>query len=382
MKETLKFLKLGLIGAVSVAAISTLTVSCSINKETINNNQDVQKPGTGSTDSSSGNNGSQNPDQGGETVKPEDPLLVEQQLQQAIEAFKVTKKEGVDFNNVLANKITEKNFLQHFDIKLGSGFEETKGFKYTLDTVKQNETDNTKLDVVYIISYKTATPKTKSFTFGGFKTPEKLLPNPGGSIEEQLTYAKENFSITAKEFDRSNFRANWITNENIEKYFSLDGKVEGLDYRLSRIETIGDEQIIIYFKIEVNGQSMESNQFIFSGFKGLNLIDYNPSIALDPSQLNKIAFGVQQYSEEDKNKYQQDGWTLNLNGTYEATNTNKYIMISGKKYYVWKLKFTTENPISTIKNGNLPFTPKGKKWHDDNGGFSMAFEEGTGPKQK
>lgn len=31
-------------------------------------------------------------------------------------------------------------------------------------------------------------------------------------------------------------------------------------------------------------------------------------------------------------------------------------MIGGKKYYVWKLKFTTEKPISTIKNGNLPFT--------------------------
>ena len=147
MKETLKFLKLGLIGAVSVAAISTLTVSCSINKETVNNNnQDVQKPGTGSTDSSNGNNGNQNPGQGQETVKPEDPLVVEQQLSKAVEAFNVTKKEGKDFNNVLTNKITKENFLQYFDIKLGSGFEETKGFKYTLDTVKQNEIDNTKLD--------------------------------------------------------------------------------------------------------------------------------------------------------------------------------------------------------------------------------------------
>lgn len=381
MKETLKFLKLGLIGAVSVAAISTLTVSCSINKETINNNQDVQKPGTGSTDSSSGNNGSQNPGQGGETVKPEDPL-VEQQLQQAVDGFNITKKEGKDFTNVLASSINKDNFLEYFVETIGTGFEKEKGFAYTLDTVKPKEGDATQLEVIYIISYKTATPKTKSFSFGGFKTPEKLLPNPGGSITEQLTYAKENFSITAKEFDRSKFKVNEITNENIEQYFSLDGKVEGLNYCLSRIETIGDEQIIIYFKIEANGQSVESNQFIFSGFKGLNLIDYNPSIALDPSQLNKIAFGVQQYSEEDKNKYQQDGWTLNLNGTYEATNTNKYIMIFGKKYYVWKLKFTTEKPIQTISNGELPFTQKGKKWHDDNGGFSMAFEEGTRPNQK
>ena len=127
---------------------------------------------------------------------------------------------------------------------------------------------------------------------------------------------------------------------------------------------------------------VESNQFIFSGFKGLNLIDYNPSIALDKKRIDTIAFDVQQYSEEDKNKYSQDGWALNLNGTYEATNTNKYIMIFGKKYYVWKLKFTTEKPIQTISNGDLSFTQKGKKWHDDNGGFSMAFEEGTDPNQK
>ena len=183
MKETLKFLKLGLIGAVSVAAISTLTVSCSINKETVNNNQDVQKPGTGSTDSSNGNNGNQNPGQGQETVKPEDPLVVEQQLSKAVEAFNVTKKEGKDFNNVLTNKITKENFLQYFDIKLGSGFEETKGFKYTLDTVKQNEIDNTKLDVVYEISYGGKTQQ-KPFTFDGFKKPEPLLPNPGGSTRE------------------------------------------------------------------------------------------------------------------------------------------------------------------------------------------------------
>ena len=44
----------------------------------------------------------------------------------------------------------------------------------------------------------------------------------------------------------------------------------------------------------------------FGGFKGLNLIDYNPSIALDKKRIDTIAFDVQQYSEEDKNKYIQD----------------------------------------------------------------------------
>lgn len=85
-----------------------------------------------------------------------------------------------------------------------------------------------------------------------------------------MTYAREKFSIDVKEgVDRSKVRVNEITNKNIEKYFSLDGKVEGLDYRLSRIETIGDEQIIIYYKIEASGENMETNPFLFGGFKGL-----------------------------------------------------------------------------------------------------------------
>ncbi|MBR3571057.1 MAG: hypothetical protein IKL15_00120, partial [Mycoplasmataceae bacterium] len=63
-------------------------------------------------------------------------------LAKAKDAFKVTKKDGVDFTSDLASKITKENFLQYFDIKPGSGFEEEKGFKYTLETVKQNETDN------------------------------------------------------------------------------------------------------------------------------------------------------------------------------------------------------------------------------------------------
>ena len=78
-------------------------------------------------------------------------------LTKAKDAFKVTKKDSVDFTSDLASKITKENFLQYFDIKPGPGFEEEKGFKYTLDTVEQNKNDNTKLDVVYEISYKGTT---------------------------------------------------------------------------------------------------------------------------------------------------------------------------------------------------------------------------------
>lgn len=93
-ERNFKILKLGLIGVVSVVAISALTVSCS-RKEIVNNNnnnQDVQKPGTGSGDNSGGNNGSQNPDQSGNNIKPED-LLVEQKLQQAFDGLILLKKK-------------------------------------------------------------------------------------------------------------------------------------------------------------------------------------------------------------------------------------------------------------------------------------------------
>ncbi|MBR3259501.1 MAG: hypothetical protein IKG09_01945, partial [Mycoplasmataceae bacterium] len=88
-------------------------------------------------------------------------------LTKAKDAFKVTKKDNVNLTNVLASEITKENFLQYFDIKPGSGFEETKGFKYTLETVKYNENDNAKLDVVYEISYKGTTIQW-SGTLGGF----------------------------------------------------------------------------------------------------------------------------------------------------------------------------------------------------------------------
>ena len=94
-------------------------------------------------------------------------------LEKAKDAFKVTKKDSVNLTNVLASEITKENFLQYFDIKPGSGFEETKGFKYTLDTVKYNETDNTKLDVVYKISYKETTIEWRE-TLGEFN-PKTVL---------------------------------------------------------------------------------------------------------------------------------------------------------------------------------------------------------------
>ena len=181
-----------------MASISVLTVSCS-KKETINNNnQDVQKPGTGSVDNSSGNNGSQNPDQGENNIKPED-LLVEQKLQQAFDGFNITKKEGINFTNVLAKLIDKESFAEYFNVTIGTGFEENKGFKYEFISATPKAKDATQLDVVYKISYGGKTQQ-KPFTFDGFETPKPLLPIQGVQLKNNWPIQEKSFQSMLRSF--------------------------------------------------------------------------------------------------------------------------------------------------------------------------------------
>ena len=206
-------------------------------------------------------------------------------------------------------------------------------------------------------------------------------------IEKQLLAAKEKFSITTKEgVGHSTVRANEITKENIEQYFTLSGKLTGFTYTLSKLETIGEHQLRITYKIELSGQSVVYTAE-FDGFKGLNLIDYDYNnaddffaIALNKEHLNTIAFATQQYNE-DAEIIIKPGWTLNFEKKeYELTKTDKYIMIKGKKFNVHKIKFVGENPVkSTLYESPVeaPFTSQGKEWHDKNGGFQIAIEDGV-----
>lgn len=268
MKETLKFLKFGLIGVASVTAISTLAISCNEKKnENANNNNSnsTQKPG--------------------DTTKPETPVDAE------------TKKK----------------------------------------------------------------------------------------LEE----AKNKFTVTLKEgSNHSTIRANEITKENFNNYFTLNGKLEGFTYTLTKLETNGEHGLTVYHSIELNGHKIESST-PFNGFKGLNLIDYDHtnqndffSIALDKQHLNTIAFAAQKYTAEHLVK---KGWTLKFENknNYELTNTGKYIFFNGKKMNVWKIKFVIEKPIrlSEFLGDTTPvdstFTDQGKKYHDENGGFQIAIEDGV-----
>ena len=224
-------------------------------------------------------------------------------------------------------------------------------------------------------------------------TPEIGKPEGGGSdsdqnkpsetpsnpdVAQQLLAAKEKFSIVAKQVDHSQVRANEITKENFDTYFTLNGKMDGFNYVLNKITPIGENQLEIYYKIELNGQSVDYS-VTFDGFKGLNQIDYDYTqekdffaIALNKEHLNTIAFLAQKYKWPDEIT-QLEGWTLNFNkDNYELTKTGQYIIFNGVKMNIHKIKFTAEKPISaTVLGGpyNSPFTQAGKEYHDTNDGF-------------
>ena len=232
-------------------------------------------------------------------------------------------------------------------------------------------------------------------------TPEIGKPEGGGSdsdqnkpsetpsnpdVEKQLLAAKEKFSIVAKQVDHSQVRANEITKENFDTYFTLNGKMDGFSYVLNKITPIGENQLEIYYKIELNGQSVDYST-TFNGFKGLNQIDYDYkkqedffAVALNKEHLNTIAFAAQRYTNADLTK---PGWTLDFNNkaNYELTKTNQYIILNnGVKMNIYKIKFIIEKPIFVpdVLGGphNAPFTPQGKEYHDTNGGFQIAIQDG------
>ena len=231
-------------------------------------------------------------------------------------------------------------------------------------------------------------------------TPEIGKPEGGGSdsdqnkpsetpsnpdVAQQLLAAKEKFSIDAKQVDHSQVRANEITKENFDTYFTLNGKMDGFSYVLNTIEPIGENQLKIHYKIELNGQSVDYSSITFDGFKGLNQIDYDRTkpedflaIALNKEHLNTIAFAAQRYTNADLTK---PGWTLNFNkANYELTKTSQYIIFNGVKMNIHKIKFTTQTPIfiPDVLGGeyNAPFTEAGKEYHDKNGGFQIAIQDG------
>ena len=162
--------------------------------------------------------------------------------------------------------------------------------------------------------------------------------------------------------------------------------MDGFSYVFNKIEPIGENQLKIYYKIELNGQSVDYST-TFDGFKGLNQIDYDYkekedffAVALNKEHLNTIAFAAQMYTNADLTK---PGWTLNFDNkaNYELTKTSQYIILNnGGKMNIYESKCTAEKPIFIPdvlgSQENAPVTKEGKEYHDKNGGFQIAIKDG------
>ena len=168
MKETLKFLKFGLIGVASVTAISTLAISCNEkkNENANNNNSDsTQKPG--------------------DTNNQEQ---IKQTLEAAINAFNLTPITEKPITNVQASTITTTNLKEYFTETPGANFGTNKGFTYTCKSV--NPKGETSLDVVYVVSYKdTKETKERTITLTGFRD------------INQIDYDKTKIALNKQELD-------------------------------------------------------------------------------------------------------------------------------------------------------------------------------------
>lgn len=84
-------------------------------------------------------------------------------LSEAVSSFAITLKSGQNVSGVLASSIqTEQQLLQYFE--LGG---KINGVTYTFKS-STPQTDSTKLDVIYTISYQSKSEE-KTITLDGFK---------------------------------------------------------------------------------------------------------------------------------------------------------------------------------------------------------------------
>ncbi|MBR3347984.1 MAG: hypothetical protein IKG36_01025 [Mycoplasmataceae bacterium] len=257
-------------------------------------------------------------------------------LTKAKDAFKVTKKDSVNLTNILASEITKETFLQYFDIKPGFGFEETKGFKYTLKTVKYNETDNTKLDVVYEISYKGTTIQW-SGTLGGFN-PKTILKASAIDLSNDSTYKDKfatidgNLGITKDQINtiiqskKGNLFFNLISNSNLSIKDQLCIPDEGIISVHVELDKHQDEK----------GQIVETPITFEVKLTGLKKDGLNTYIDYDDSNNKSITLS-------GKEQTQASEWITNV----EQAKSDLFAAI--------KSKIKNPKPGTTISNEDIVF---------------------------
>lgn len=341
MKETLKFLKFGLIGVASVTAISTLAISCKKS--------------------------------GGNKVDTNNQEQIKQNLLEAKGAFTITPKGN--HSQVFASDIAnnETKLKQYFNVTPGKEFGEDKGFIYTFKSAKPKGASS--LDVVYEISYKD-TKDTVTRTLTQFK--------------DKLVHAESTFNLKAKSGQTiSNIDPKSITNEEtLKTYFDFVGKLEDVTYKFEEAKPSKQNDLEVKYTLSYEGED-KVKTITLTGFRDVNQIDFNPDtdgwkIAFDKEHLDTIAFLAQEYNFYPKDAFKT--WTLTTEESkYEATKTGQYFIVGKSKYYIYEIKFkntTGLEPIiaefveTTGLGGapiNAPFTAQGAKRNP----FLFAVKETT-----
>ena len=151
---------------------------------------------------------------------------------------------------------------------------------------------------------------------------------------------------------------------------------------LEEAQSIGIDRVMGLFQQTINERRWyDKNEDLKYALKTISTLPEKDffTIALNKEHLNTIAFAAQRYTNADLTK---PGWTLDFNNkaNYELTKTGQYIIFNGVKMNIHKIKFIIEKPIFVpdVLGGphNAPFTPQGKEYHDTNGGFQIAIQDG------
>ena len=255
MKETLKFLKFGLIGVASVTTISTLTISCG--KKANTNNEDTQKPG--------------------DTNNQEQ---IKQTLQAAIDAFNLKAKEGNPHSNINSKTIIDEVTLKTYFDFVGT----SKDVTYQFLNAKSSGENN--LEVKYKLIYK-GEEKEKTILLTGFKGVNQIDYNLEDDFFKIALDKKhlDTIAFFAQEYnfyDLSMFKT-WTLTEDpkryeatkTDQYFILENSKYYI-YKINFKNTTGLEPIIVElsdsapqfapgsFNIVFTKQGEKRNPFLFA----------------------------------------------------------------------------------------------------------------------
>ncbi|MBR3347787.1 MAG: hypothetical protein IKG36_00025, partial [Mycoplasmataceae bacterium] len=183
-------------------------------------------------------------------------------LNNHIGIFDIEKNNNSKLSDVLASSInSESELRKHF---LFVNYDPSN-FKYNF-TFSVDSTDQTKLNVTVTIS-NSGVEKTKEFAFGGFKKPTET--------NEILNSVISSFNLVKKADIRNILASSITTEEELTKYFLLDGKYQEYNYEFKNANVVNKNDLKVTYIITKKDNSMLSGEkeIILSGFKETEVVE-------------------------------------------------------------------------------------------------------------